>query len=111
MGLILFLGHLDYLYETWGMENIRLREQKNKISLFIRAGEKLLTTKSLAEADSLPFITKGDIYIEEGHLILRSFYRKTSIELPIDQLERITELAEQEGISISKWLEQNYHPY
>ena len=97
---------LDYLYEIWGMENIRLREQENTILLFIRAGEKPLTTKNFVAADILPFVTKGEIYNEEDHLILRSAYRKTSIELPIDLLESITELAEQEGISISKWVEQ-----
>ena len=57
-------------------------------------------------ADILPFLIKGDIYNEEGHLILRSSYRKTSLELPIDLLESMTDLAEQEGISMSKWVEQ-----
>ncbi|MES1042581.1 helix-turn-helix domain-containing protein [Peribacillus simplex] len=97
---------LDYLYETWGMENIRLREQDHTILLFIRAGERSLTTKSFNVADILPFLTKGEIYNEEGILILRSSYRKTSLELPIDLLESMTKLAEQEGISMSKWVEQ-----
>ncbi len=38
--------------------------------------------------------------------MLRSSYRKTSLELPIDLLDNITELAEKKGISISKWVEQ-----
>lgn len=87
------------------MENIRLREQDNTILLFIRAAERPLTTKGFFAADILSFLIKGDIYHEEGHLILRSSYRKTSLELPIDLLESITELAEQEGISMSKWIE------
>ncbi|WP_236712760.1 helix-turn-helix domain-containing protein [Peribacillus muralis] len=97
---------LDYLYETWGMENIRLREQDYTVVLFIRAGERPLTTKSFIAEDILPFLIQGDIYIEEDQLILRSAYRKTSLELPIELLERITELAVQEGISMSKWIEQ-----
>ncbi|MFF2590287.1 helix-turn-helix domain-containing protein [Peribacillus butanolivorans] len=97
---------VDYLYETWGMENMRLREQDHTIVLFIRAGERPLTTKGFFAADILPFLIKGDIYNEEGHLIFRSSYRKTSLELPIDLLESMTELAEQEGISMSKWVEQ-----
>lgn len=76
------------------------------IVLFIRAGERPLTTKGFFAADILPFLIKGDIYNEEGHLIFRSSYRKTSMELPIDLLEGMTELAEQEGISMSKWVEQ-----
>ncbi|MCK1986050.1 MULTISPECIES: helix-turn-helix domain-containing protein [unclassified Peribacillus] len=97
---------LDYLYEIWGMENIRLREQDDTILLFIRAGERPLRTKGFFVADILPFLIKGYINHEEGHLIFRSSYRKTSFELPVDLLESMTELAEQEGISISKWVEQ-----
>ncbi|MGG0845615.1 helix-turn-helix domain-containing protein [Peribacillus simplex] len=103
---VVFYPFLDYLYETWGMENIRLREQDHTILLFIRAGERPLMTKSFIAEDILPFLIKGDIYNEEGHLIFRSSYRKTSLELPIDLLESMTELAEQEGISMSKWVEQ-----
>ncbi|MEX6702326.1 hypothetical protein ABS315_22460 [Peribacillus frigoritolerans] len=43
---------------------------------------------------------------EDDTLILRSTNRKTSFELPIELLETISDLAEQEGISISKWVEQ-----
>ncbi|MBT2674316.1 helix-turn-helix domain-containing protein [Streptomyces sp. ISL-14] len=103
---IAFYPFLDYIYETWGIENIRLREMDHTIVLFIRAGERPLTTKGFFAADILPFLIKGDIYNEEGHLIFRSSYRKTSLELPIDLLESMTELAEQEGISMSKWVEQ-----
>lgn len=103
---VVFYPFLDYLYETWGMENIRLREQDHTILLFIRAGERPLKTKGFFTADILPFLIKGDIYYEEDHLIFRSSYRKTSMELPIDLLESMTELAEQEGISMSKWVEQ-----
>ncbi|WP_342615439.1 helix-turn-helix domain-containing protein [Peribacillus frigoritolerans] len=102
---VVFYPFLDYLYETGGMENIRLREQDHTVLLFIRAGERPLTTKGFFAADILPFLIKGDMYYEEGHLIFRSSYRKTSLELPIDQLESMTELAEQEGISMSKWVE------
>lgn len=75
------------------------------ILLFIRAGEKPITTKGFFAADILPFLIKGDIYNEEGHLIFRSSYRKTGLELLFDLLESMTELVEQEGISISKWVE------
>ncbi|MGE7609630.1 helix-turn-helix domain-containing protein [Peribacillus frigoritolerans] len=103
---VIFYPFIDYLYKNWGVENIRMREQDSSVLLFIRAGERPLTTKGFFAADILPFLIKGDIYNEEGHLILRSSYRKTSLELPIDLLESMTELAEQEGISMSKWVEQ-----
>lgn len=104
--VVVFYPLVDYLYETWGMENIRLREQDQTILLFIRPGERPLKTKGFLAADTLPFLIKGDIYNEEGHLIFRSSYRKTSFELPIDLLESMPKLAEQEGISMSKWVEQ-----
>ncbi|MEC2056183.1 DNA-binding protein [Peribacillus psychrosaccharolyticus] len=104
--VIVFYPFLDYLLETWGMENIRLREQGNRIVLFIRAGQKPFFNKGFLVDDIRPFLIKGNIYYEEGQLILRSSYRKTSLELPIDLLEKITEYAEQESISMSKWIEQ-----
>ncbi|MCK2020536.1 hypothetical protein [Peribacillus frigoritolerans] len=85
---------------------MRLWEQDHTILLFIRAGERPLTTKGFFAVDILPFLIKGDTYNEQGHLIFRSSYRKTSLELPIDLLESIYELAEQEEISLSKWVEQ-----
>ncbi|WP_235782474.1 DNA-binding protein [Peribacillus psychrosaccharolyticus] len=103
--VIVFYPFLDYLLETWGMENIRLREQGNRIVLFIRAGQKPFFNKGFLVDDIRPFLIKGNIYYEEGQLILRSSYRKTSLELPIDLLEKITEYAEQESISMSKWIE------
>lgn len=36
---IVFYPFVDYLYETWGMENMRLREQDHTILLFIRRGK------------------------------------------------------------------------
>ncbi|MGJ3194698.1 helix-turn-helix domain-containing protein [Peribacillus frigoritolerans] len=42
---VVFYPFVDYLYETWGMENMRLREQDNTILLFIRAGERPFNDK------------------------------------------------------------------
>lgn len=83
-----------------------MREQDNTILLFIRAGEKPLTKNSDFIDYILLYVIQGEINKEEEKLILRSSYRKTSLELPIDLLDRITKLAEQEGVSMSKWVEQ-----
>ncbi|MFI8495155.1 helix-turn-helix domain-containing protein [Peribacillus butanolivorans] len=103
---VVFYPFLDYLYKTWGMENIRMREQDNSVLLFIRAGEKPLISEVFGIADILPYLTNGEMHHEDDTLILRSPNRKTSFELPIELLEAISDLAEQEGISISKWVEQ-----
>lgn len=104
--VVVFYPFVDYLFETWGMENIRLREQEQTVILSIRAGQRPLNNKEFFAADILPYLKKGHIFNEEGHLIFRSSYRKTSLELPIDLLKSITELSEQEGISMSKWIEK-----
>ncbi|CAK6481081.1 hypothetical protein BFRIPA_00135 (plasmid) [Peribacillus frigoritolerans] len=103
---VVFYPFLDYLYEIWGVGNIRLREQSETVLLYIKAGEKPLKTEVFGIADLLPYLISGEIHHEDDILILRSSNRKTSLELPIELLETISDLAEQEGISISKWVEQ-----
>jgi hypothetical protein len=107
---VVFYPLLDYLYETWGMENIRLREQNRSILLFIRAGEKPLATQAFTLSDILPFLQEGEIHMEEEKLLIRSAYRKTSLELPIELLDNILQKAEQEGISMSQWVERALSP-
>ncbi|MDV7767640.1 helix-turn-helix domain-containing protein [Peribacillus sp. CSMR9] len=103
---VVFYPFLDYLYKNWGVENIRMREQDSSVLLFIRAGERPLLPDMISIADILPYLTNGEMYHEDDTLILRSPNRKTSFELPIELLEAISDLAEQEGISTSKWVEQ-----
>lgn len=102
---VVFYPFMDYLYEIWGLENIRLREQSETVLLYIKAGEKPLKSEVFGIADILPYLINGEMHHEEGTLILRSPYRKTSFELPNELLEKISDLAKQEGISISKWVE------
>ncbi|MGM0889213.1 MAG: helix-turn-helix domain-containing protein [Bacillota bacterium] len=103
---VVFYPFIDYLYKSWGVENIRMREQGSSVLLFIRAGEKSFKSEVFGIADILPYLINGEMHHEEDTLILRSPNRKTSFELPIELLEKISDLAEQEGISISKWVEK-----
>ncbi|MDM5450973.1 helix-turn-helix domain-containing protein [Peribacillus simplex] len=103
---VVFYPFIDYLYEIWGMENIRFREQNETVLLYIKAGEKPLKSEVFGIVDILPYLINGEMHHENDTLILRSPYRKTSFELPIELLDTISDLAKQEGISISKWVEQ-----
>ncbi|WP_232782847.1 hypothetical protein [Bacillus sp. BA3] len=103
---VVFYPFIDYLYEIWGVENIRLREQSETVLHYIKAGEKPLKSEVFGISDILPYLINGEMHHEDDTLILRSPNRKTSFELPIELLETISDLAEQEGISISKWVEQ-----
>ncbi|MFJ9385206.1 helix-turn-helix domain-containing protein [Peribacillus sp. NPDC101481] len=104
--VVVFYPFLDYLYEIWGVENIRLREQNETVLLYVRVGEKPFISEVFGIVDILPYLINGEMHHEDDTLILRSPNRKTSFELPIELLETISDLAEQEGISISKWVEQ-----
>ncbi|WP_318262335.1 helix-turn-helix domain-containing protein [Peribacillus simplex] len=103
---VVFYPFIDYLYKNWGVENVRMREQDSSVLLFIRAGERPLMPEMISIADILPYLINGEMHHEDDTLILRSPNRKTSFELPIELLETISDLAEQEGISISKWVEK-----
>ena len=54
----------------------------------------------------LPFINEGTIEIAEGLFIVRSAYRKTNLELPIKMLDDVKQLAEQEHITMSRWVKR-----
>ena len=57
----------------------------------------------------IPFIKEGTIEIAEGLLLVRSAYRKTNLELPIKMLDTVKQLAEQENITMSQWVERAIH--
>ena len=42
-------------------------------------------------------------------MIVRSAYRKTNLELPIKMLDTVKQLAEQENMTMSQWVEQAIH--
>lgn len=72
----------------------------------LRQGKSLLKKSEVfGIADILPNLMNGEMHHEDDTLILRSPNRKTSFELPNELLKKISDLAKQEGISISKWVE------
>lgn len=81
---VVFYPFMDYLYEIWGVENIRIREQSDSVLLYIKAGEKPLKTEVFGIADIIPYLINGEMHHEADTLILRSPNRKTSFELPIE---------------------------
>jgi len=78
---------IDYLYESWKIENIGIREQEQRVYISMRAGE-------ISIQQSIPFIKKRTIEIAEGLFIVRSAYRRTNLELPIKLLDEVKRLAE-----------------
>ncbi|MGE8081439.1 helix-turn-helix domain-containing protein [Peribacillus loiseleuriae] len=105
---IWFYSLMDYLYQVWGMENIRLRVLLDgSILLLVRAGENDLSSiQAFSISDLLPFSREGEILRDNDLLILKSTYRKTTVELPKKMLKQVMDAAEEEGISMSLWLER-----
>ena len=51
-------------------------------------------------------IKEGTIETVEDLLLVLSAYRKTNLELPIKMLDTVKQLAEQENITMSQWVER-----
>ena len=96
---------IDYFYQTWGIENVRLREKDVDILIAVKAGAKPFNA-SFALTDLQPFVKEGAFIQDGNYLHVKSMYRKTSIELPYQILDKISELAKDEGLTMSQWLEK-----
>jgi excisionase family DNA binding protein len=98
---------IDFIYESWGIENVGIREHEQDVYISMKAGEIFLQHSIPFNLDQLiPFIKEGTIKIAEGVFIVRSAYRKTNLELSIKMLETVKQLAEQENMTMSQWVEQ-----
>lgn len=98
---------IDFIYESWGIENLGIRENEQSVYISMRAGESSFQNPLPFTMNQLiPFIKEGTIEIDVGLLIVRSAYRKTNLELPIKMLDNVKRLAEQENITMSQWVER-----
>ena len=96
---------IDYLYKTWGIENAGIRDRANAVFISIKAGARPLP-QSFSFEQLIPFIQEGTIDSDGALLVLESGYRKTSVELPVEMLNTIRQLAEQENQTMSEWIEK-----
>jgi excisionase family DNA binding protein len=101
---------LDFIYESWGIENIGVREQEQSVYISMKAGEiPIPSSIPFTLNQLLPFLQEGTMEMVEGFLVVRSAYRKTNLELPIKMLDKVKQLAEQESITMSQWVERAIH--
>jgi len=100
---------LDYIYQTWGIENIRMREYETYLALSIKSGEIEETVplpSSLTEEQIRSFLVKGNILKLESKWLVESGYRRTTVDLPIPLLEEIQRIADDRHISMSEVVEE-----
>ena len=101
---------IDFIYESWGIENVGIREQEQSVYISMKAGETPIPHSTPFPLNQLiPFIQEGTIEIVEDLLLVRSAYRKTNLELPIKMLDKVKQLAEQDNITMSQWVERAIH--
>lgn len=99
---------LDFVYQVWGIENIRIREQDANIELSIKSGQISLSIpvpETLSEVSIKKFLILGDILMEEGQWTLISGYRRTTFDLPANLLEGLQRFAKEKNVSMSEYVE------
>lgn len=100
---------LDFVYETWGIENIRLREYDMHMTLSIKSGEIQLSRsvpETLTQEVIEKFLVLGDVVIEEDTWHLVSGYRRTTFDLPNVMLDSLQVLASDQRVSMSEYVEE-----
>jgi|SRR5690606_14680976 len=105
-----FYPLIDYFYEVWGIENVRLRDEERHVTIHIKEGDKPFSV-SFPFQEIIPFIRSGEWWVENGTLYVRSIYRKTSIELPSWMIEKIQEIADVQGKTMSQLIEKVLENY
>lgn len=96
---------IDYLYSVWGIENVGIRKQERTVYISIKAGEKPFINNPFTLEQLRSYLKEGILDMSDDLLILRSAYRKTSLDLPIDLLDTVKKITDDQKISISEWIE------
>lgn len=100
---------LDFVYQVWGIENIRIREHDTHIDLSIKSGEIELpipVPEILTESIIKKFLVLGDVIIEDREWTLISGYRRTTFDLPNNLLEKLQEISKEKDLSMSEYVEE-----
>lgn len=99
---------LDFVYQVWGIENIRIREQDTQLDLSIKSGEVTVPADIYLPVSNdtvEEYLILGDMVIDEKKWILISGYRRTTFDLPDHLLVKLRDIAESEGLSMSQYVE------
>lgn len=100
---------LDFVYQVWGIENIRIREQDAHIDLSIKSGEIELSVaipETLSEEILRSFLVLGDIVIGEDEWTLISGYRRTTFDLPSNLLDKLQGISKERDLSMSEYVKE-----
>lgn len=99
---------LDFIYQTCGIENVRIREYDQQIALSVKSGVVKFSIdlpEILTEVRVKKLITIGDIVVKEGHWTFISGYRRTTFDLPNELLDELQKKGKDQGLSMSEYVE------
>ncbi|MFJ7935926.1 helix-turn-helix domain-containing protein [Sporosarcina sp. NPDC096371] len=99
---------LDFVYQVWGIENIRIREQDMHIDLSIKSGGVPLAIpvpEAFTESMIKKLLVLGDVVMEEGSWTLISGYRRTTFDLPNNLLDELQAISKANNLSMSEYVE------
>ena len=100
---------LDFVYQMWGIENIRIREQDTHIELSIKSGEigcSIAVPDIITEEIIKKFLVLGDVVIGEAEWTLISGYRRTTFDLPNNLLDELQGISKEKDLSMSEYVEE-----
>jgi hypothetical protein len=104
--VIIILLHLCIGLSLYDLkDSVQLSVTYPDILIAVKEGAKPFNA-SFALTDLQPFVKEGAFIQDGNYLHVKSMYRKTSIELPYQILDKISELAKDEGLTMSQWLEK-----
>ena len=96
---------LDFVYQTWGVENIRLREHETFLALSVKSRKSISIPTTLDMQAIVPYIVSGKVYQLEETWIFESGYTRTTVEIPSKMADDIREIAKKRDISMSEVVE------
>lgn len=97
---------LDFVYEVWGVENIRMREQDAYIELSIKSGVRELhipAPESISQAFLATILVAGDVNQYEDNWDIVSGYRGATIDLPNNLYQALQNISKQMNMSMTKY--------
>lgn len=99
---------LDFVYQVWGIENIRLRERETEIELSIKSGLMELpipVPETITEGLIKSFLLLGEVDLVEGAWNLISGYRRNTVDLPNTIWETLQNVSKQKDKTMSEYIE------
>ncbi|MEK5071697.1 helix-turn-helix domain-containing protein [Sporosarcina sp. FSL K6-1508] len=100
---------LDFVYQVWGIENIRLREHDTEIALSIKSGLMKLSIpvpETITEGLIMSFLQLGEVEQVHGAWNLISGYRRTTVDLPSNLLDSLQDISNQRDMTMSEYIEE-----